>query len=209
MEKEIYLTLLQGFFTGAGLIIAIGAQNAFVLRQGLMKNQVFITALFCTLADAALIVVGVAGLGKIMTTNPILLLVAKWGGALFLFWYGLRSFRAIFRSESLHPEKVKGPVRPSLKTTLLTLAALTFLNPHVYLDTVVLLGSIGSQFESNERPFFALGAMFASLVWFFGLCYGARLLAPFFESPKAWKVLDFGIGCIMWGIALSLLLFHH
>ena len=198
-----HIPLLKGCFTSAGLIIAIGAQNAFVLKQGLMKNQVFATALFCAFVDALLIGVGVGGLGSLFTSSPILLFVAKWGGAAFLIWYGYRSFRSIFRSQALHL-KAGNEDRPSLKATLLTLAAVSFLNPHVYLDTVVLLGSIGSQFTSAERPFFAAGAMIVSFIWFFSLCYGARLLAPLFQNPKAWKVLDFLIGCIMWAIALSL-----
>lgn len=198
----MHYPLLQGCITGAGLIIAIGAQNAFVLKQGLLKNQVFVTALFCALADALLIALGVGGVGRILASNYELLFIAKWGGAAFLLWYGYRSFRSVFRSKNL---KASGSDTPNLKETLLTLAALTFLNPHVYLDTVVLLGSIGAQFPSDERPFFAIGAMIASFVWFFGLCYGARLLAPLFEKPVAWKILDFGVGCVMWAIAISLL----
>lgn len=197
--------LLKGCFTGAGLIVAIGAQNAFVLKQGLMKNQVFATALFCAIVDALLIALGVGGLGAIFTSNIMLLSLAKWGGAAFLFWYGFKAFRSCFKS-SQGLEIAKGPDRPSLKESLLILAGVSFLNPHVYLDTVVLLGSIGAQFEGSQRPFFAMGAMFASMAWFFGLCYGARLLAPFFENQKSWKILDFCIGSIMWAIAASLLL---
>jgi L-lysine exporter family protein LysE/ArgO len=203
--ENFSIPLLKGMITGAGLIIAIGPQNAFVLKQGLMRNQVFVTAFFCFLVDSALIALGVGGLGEILTSSRILLLIAKWGGAAFLFWYGLRSFRSIFHSESLQAKNNQGPRKPSFQETLCILAALSFLNPHVYLDTVVLLGSIGAQFCSHERPFFALGAMASSLIWFFSLCYGARFLAPFFASQKSWKVLDFCIGCMMWGIAVSLL----
>jgi L-lysine exporter family protein LysE/ArgO len=196
--------LLEGFLTGAALIIAIGAQNAFVFKQGLKKDHLFTTALFCTLADGLLISIGVGGLGEIFTSNRYLLLVAKWGGALFLFWYGLRSFRAISLAESLRVNDVNRSSAQSIRKLLLTLAALSFLNPHVYLDTVVLLGTIGSQFDLSQRPFFAFGAIFASASWFFGLCYGSRLLAPFLKSPRAWQVIDLCIGCIMWGISFSL-----
>ncbi len=198
-----YLPLLKGCLTGAGLIIAIGAQNAFVLKQGLMKNRVFLTALFCALVDILLIALGAMGLGAFITSHTALLAVAKWGGAGFLFWYGLRSFRSVFSNQTL---ECVGEMRPpSLKETIVTLAAISFLNPHVYLDTVVLLGTIGAQFEASQRPLFAYGAMLASLFWFFGLCYGARLLRPFFENPKSWKLLEFAIGCIMWFIAITLL----
>lgn len=205
MEPHFLLSLLEGFSTGAGLIIAIGAQNAFVLKQGIAKNQVFATALFCAFTDALLICIGVAGLGTLLTTSPILLLISKWGGALFLAYYGFRSFCAVFSSQSLKLDK-KGHQHPSLKKTLLILAALSFLNPHVYIDTVVLLGSISAQFAGESRLFFALGAILASFIWFFGMCYGARFLAPLFAKPLSWKILDIIIGCTMWGIAFSLVL---
>lgn len=204
--KTAYLfPFLEGCGTGASLIIAIGAQNAFVLKQGILKNHVFATALFCAITDALLITIGVAGFGELLTLNPILLVIAKWGGAAFLFYYGLRAFWSVFSDHSLKINQ-KEPALPSLKETILILCALSFLNPHVYLDTVVLLGTIGSQFESVSRVFFTLGAIFASFTWFFGVCYGARYLAPLFSKPASWKVLDFLIGCIMWGIALSLVL---
>lgn len=200
-----FFPFLEGCGTGAGLIIAIGAQNAFVLKQGILKNQVFATALFCAVTDAFLISIGVAGFGELLSLNPILLLVAKWGGAAFLFYYGIRSFRSVFSDHTLKINK-KGPGHPSLKESILVLCALSFLNPHVYLDTVVLLGTIGAQFEGMNRLFFTLGAISASFIWFFGMCYGARYLAPLFGKPSSWKILDFLIGCIMWGIAISLVL---
>lgn len=205
METSWSLSMLSGFGTGAGLIIAIGAQNAFVLKQGLLRNRVFVTALFCALLDAFLIGIGVGGFGSALASNPFLLTCAKWGGALFLIYYGAKSFYAVFSSHTLD---VHAPQRnPSLKSTLLTLSALSLLNPHVYLDTVVLLGSISAQFQKEERIFFGVGAAFASLVWFFSLCYGARFLAPLFRKPISWKILDFLIGCVMIAIALSLLFY--
>lgn len=204
MEAFCVAPFIEGCGTGAGLIIAIGAQNAFVLKQGILKNHILITVLVCSIIDALLICVGVGGFGAILTSNLLLLTIARWGGAAFLIYYGFRSFRAVFKSESLKLES--GQKRPDLKTTLGTVLALSLLNPHVYLDTVVLLGSIGAQFPPSERLFFALGAMLASFIWFFGLGYGAAYLAPLFKKPIAWKILDFLIGCVMWAIALSLIL---
>jgi L-lysine exporter family protein LysE/ArgO len=194
--------LIEGLLTSGGLIIAIGAQNAFVLRQGLMKHQVFLTALFCFISDSSLILLGVGGFGSLVTTSPILLQMAKWGGTIFLFWYGLRSFRSACKNQTLNLTKPKGPAKPSLKETFFILLAVSFLNPHVYLDTVVFIGSVGAQFEIHERPYFALGAIISSCIWFFGLSYGARMLGPVFEDPKAWKILDILVGSIMWCIAL-------
>ncbi|MBS0272414.1 MAG: amino acid transporter [Proteobacteria bacterium] len=207
MNSFCLAPFIEGCGTGAGLIIAIGAQNAFVLKQGILKNHVFITALTCALIDAFLISVGVGGFGVILTSNALLLTIARWGGAAFLGYYGFRSFQSVFKSESLKLDLKPG--RLSLKMSLGTALALSLLNPHVYLDTVILLGSIGAQFPKVERLFFALGAMLASFIWFFGLGYGAAYLGPLFQKPLAWKILDFCIGCIMWGIALSLLLWSQ
>lgn len=204
MEECCVGPFLEGCGIGAGLIVAIGAQNAFVLKQGILKNYVFVTVLICAIIDALLIGVGVGGFGAILTSNLLLLILARWGGALFLAYYGFRSFRSVFKSESLKLDST--PERPDLKLTVVTVLALSLLNPHVYLDTVVLLGSIGAQFPGPERLFFALGAILASFVWFFSLGYGAAYLAPLFQKPLAWKILDFFIGCVMWAIALSLIL---
>lgn len=191
----------QGLGLGAGLIIAIGAQNAFVLRQGLQRRQVFVTALVCVLCDAALIVLGVAGFGTLVSSSALLSTVAAWGGAVFLFGYGLRAFWAAFRAGGL--EAQTGPPLTRREAVLSTLAV-SLLNPHVYLDTVVLLGSIGGQFAGAARAAFGLGAVTASTVWFFGLAYGAARLGPLFRRPVAWRVLDVLIGVVMWSIAASL-----
>lgn len=146
-----------------------------------------------------------AGFGALITSSPLLLTIARWGGAIFLGYYGFRSFRSAFKSSALNFDAT--PERPTLKVTILTVLALSLLNPHVYLDTVVLLGSIGAQFPTEERLFcFLLGAMLASFIWFFCLGYGAAYLGPVFQKPLAWKILDFLIGCVMWIIALALLL---
>lgn len=196
---------LEGCGTGAGLIVAIGAQNAFVLKQGLLKNHVFVTSLVCALADAILITLGVSGFGQLIACNALLMELARWGGVAFLSWYGFRAFRNAFKNTSLTVDQ-QNVERPSLRVTVITLLVVTFLNPHAYLDAIVLLGSISAQFSHVERPFFMFGSIVASFVWFFGLCYGARFLAPLFAKPIAWKVLDFLIGMVMWGIAISLVL---
>lgn len=193
---------LSGFLLGASLIIAIGAQNAFILRQGLLRQHVFILCLICALSDALLIAAGVAGLGTLIAQSPLLINVVTMGGALFLFCYALFAFRRALKPEVLHAAKTGGG---SLKAALAACLAFTFLNPHVYLDTVLLLGSLSARYEGSARMAYAAGAMLASFVWFFGLGYGARLLEPVFARPAAWRVLDVAIGLVMAGIGLSLL----
>lgn len=198
---------LQGFATCAALIIAIGAQNAFVLRQGIKREHVFVVALMCSLSDAFLVSLGVAGLGTLVQQNPLLLSIAKYGGATFLFVYGFFAAKRAWRPSGEGLSISGGAVAPtSLKKTVLACLAFTYLNPHCYLDTVVLMGSLSSQFEGDLRWAFAVGAVSASFVWFFSLAYGARLLAPAFAEPGAWRVLDAIIAIVMWGIALSLLM---
>jgi L-lysine exporter family protein LysE/ArgO len=195
--------VVSGFGLGFGLILAIGAQNAFVLRQGLRHEHVFAVCLACALSDAALIVAGVAGFGWIVEAAPWLKPAMTWGGAAFLAVYGLLSFRrALGPPETLEAAKTS---TASLGTTLLTCLALTWLNPHVYLDTLVLVGSVSTDFDPH-RPAFGFGAVAASGVFFFGLGYGARLLAPLFARPVAWRVLDGLVGTVMWAIAATLLL---
>lgn len=196
------LVALEGFALGASLIVAIGAQNAFVLRQGLLRSHVLPVVLLCALCDAALIAVGVAGFGALVSSSPGLLTAVGVGGAAFLFAYGLRSFRSAFRSGALSP--LEAPPAP-LGRTLATAAALTLLNPHVYLDTVVLLGGIAGRHPDGDRLWFAMGAAAASVVWFVGLGFGARLLAPLFARPAAWRVLDIIIGVVMTTLAALLL----
>ncbi len=191
----------QGLGLGAGLIIAIGAQNAFVLRQGLKKQHVFFTALVCTLCDAALITLGVAGFGSVVASYPVLTNLAAWGGAAFLFVYGWRAFLAVFKAAGLEAE---GSATLSRRDAVLTALAVSLLNPHVYLDTVVLLGGIGGQFGGQNRVLYGAGAVTASSVWFFSLAYGATRLGPLFRRPLSWRILDAVIGLIMWSIAFSL-----
>ena len=192
--------VVAGFGLGFSLILAIGAQNAFVLRQGLRRAHVLAVVLTCAVSDAILIAAGVAGFGALALAVPGLEVVMRYGGAAFLIWYGARALRAAWRGGAALEA---GAGTGSLRGALLTCLALTWLNPHVYLDTVVLLGSISAQYD--DRLGFALGAMTASFVFFFALGYGARALAPVFARPNAWRWLDALVGAVMWAIAGKLL----
>lgn len=194
-------TFIYGFSLGFSLILAIGAQNAFVLKQGLKHEHVFLVSFICALSDAILILIGVSGFHILVSEFPSVVTVARYGGAAFLFVYGFLSFRTAFLTKHrLAPSEL--PSNGAYRTAL-TCLAFTWLNPHVYLDTVVLLGSISSQFK-DEIIEFASGATSASFVFFFSLGYGARLLRPIFEKPRAWQVLEVLIGFVMWGIAAKL-----
>ncbi|SLN27104.1 Arginine exporter protein ArgO [Pseudoruegeria aquimaris] len=192
-----------GFALGFSLILAIGAQNAFVLRQGLRNEHVLPVVLTCALSDAVLIALGVSGFGAIAGAAPWLIPAFRWGGALFLLGYGALAFRAAYRGGAAL--SAGDQPRQSLAAALTTCLALTWLNPHVYLDTVVLLGSISTQYE-GARLAFGLGAASASFTFFFGLGFGARLLRGFFARPAAWRVLDVVVGATMWAIAASLII---
>lgn len=200
---ELLLSALQGFAMGGGLIIAIGAQNAFVLKMGLLRRHLLPVVLFCFLSDAALIAAGVGGFGSLVAAFPLLTDAAAIGGALFLAFYGVRAAWAAFRPGAL-VAKDGAAAGPGLLAALGTIAALTWLNPHVYLDTVVLLGGVAGQFPMPDRIWFGAGAVLASAAWFFALGYGARLLSPLFAKPAAWRVLDGLIALVMWSIAISL-----
>ncbi|WP_413989736.1 LysE/ArgO family amino acid transporter [Labrys okinawensis] len=192
---------LAGFLLGLSMIVAIGAQNAFVLRQGLRREHVFAICLACALSDAVLITAGISGFGVVGVAVPWIEPVMRYGGALFLAAYGLRSFRSAFINQGgLSPSDADGH---GLLRTLATCLAFTWLNPHVYLDTVVLLGSISTQY-GGDKTAFGVGAGTASFLFFFSLGYGARLLRPMFAKPGAWRVLDVLIGMTMCGLALKL-----
>ncbi|MDQ0390596.1 LysE/ArgO family amino acid transporter [Labrys monachus] len=193
--------LLSGFLLGLSLIVAIGAQNAFVLRQGLRREHVFAVCLACALSDAVLITAGVAGFSVVGAELPWLEPAMRYGGAVFLIAYGLRSFRAaLLDTGTLAPSAIDSP---GLARTLTTCLAFTWLNPHVYLDTVMLLGSISTQYEGDKAAF-GIGAGMASFLFFFSLGYGARLLRPLFARPGSWRVLDASVGMTMCGLALKL-----
>lgn len=200
--SELLRPAVEGFFLGASLIVAIGAQNAFVLRQGLARRHVFPIATFCFLSDALLIAAGVGGLGSVVQAAPRVLFVVTLAGAAFLTAYGVMALRRAARISAL---SATGAAEMRLGPALVMVAALTFLNPHVYLDTVVLLGSLSGRHAGAARMAFGLGAMIASGVWFYALGFGARLLAPLFARPVAWQILDILIGLVMLAIAASLL----
>lgn len=193
-----------GMTMGLSLIVAIGAQNAFVLRQGLRNEHVFAVSLTCALSDAILIAAGVAGFGKLMALAPWLDPLMRYGGAAFLIWYGAISMRSALRSTETLSVTASAEPR-SLKAVLLTCLAFTWLNPHVYLDTLVLLGSISTQFP-GEGLSFAAGAMLGSFLFFFSLGYGARWLRPLFANPLAWRILEAVIALVMWAIAFKLVM---
>lgn len=191
-----------GFFLSLSLIVAIGAQNAFVLRQGLRREHVFWVCLTCGTSDALLIAGGVAGFGALAEKLPWFEAAMRYGGAAFLLWYGWRNARSAWQGG--HMLQAQGETGKPLSKTLLTLLAITLLNPHVYLDTVVLIGSISAQYDN--RFWFGVGAVLASISFFFALGYGARILAPLFARPSSWRVLDGLIALTMWGIAAGLLI---
>ena len=198
------LAIGTGLLTGLSLIIAIGAQNAFVLRQGLTRQHVFAVVMFCALSDALLIVFGMLGLGVAIMSLPILLEVFRFGGAAYLVYFAATSFRRALRPQALEASETKAG---SLAAALATAAALTYLNPHVYIDTLLLLGSIGNQFGA-DRWLFAFGAATGSVIWFFSLGFGAKLLSRFVTRPSFWKYLDFSIGLVMLAIGLMLLTYN-
>lgn len=197
------LTLLKGFITSGSLIVAIGAQNAFVIRQGLLRQHLFLTALTCSFVDATLIILGVFGFGHLIASYPLLVELSKIFAIVFLFFYGMFSIRSIFKAKSLTNSEVD---LPSKKKTIFLLLALSLLNPHVYLDTVILLGSIASQHPDKERLYFAIGAISASFAWFFAITYGSRFASPLLCNPNIWRVIDSLIAIIMWAIALNVIM---
>ncbi len=194
---------VTGFATAFTLILAIGAQNAFVLRQGLIRTHVFWLCLLCAVSDALLITAGVLGFGYVVTLYPLLPQIMAWGGAAFLFVYGAMRLWAAWRGA--YAMQLAGK-SAGLWATLATGAAFTWLNPHVYLDTLGLVGAVSTQYVvSAEKLAFGLGAVTSSFVFFFSLGYGARLLAPIMQSARSWRVLDVLIGLVMWALAVKLL----
>lgn len=200
---QTWTVLAQGFSSTAVLIVAIGAQNAFVLRQGLRREHIMAVVAVCALSDAVLINLGVWGMGTAAATHPALALGARVFGALYLIVYAWRSLQRAWSPQALAVDAAHQ--RTPLAQVLGTTFALTWLNPHVYLDTVLLLGSMASPFAGMERAAFAAGASLASSVWFTTLGWGARWLAPLFATPQAWRILDAGIALLMLGLAALLL----
>ena len=199
----MFTAFITGFFLGLSLIVAIGAQNTFVLRQGIIRQHVFYIALFCAISDSLLISIGIAGISFFL--NDFISEFSKliFGlSALWLFTYGVLRIRSALRANSAII--ANSYEQTSLLKTISIVAVFTFLNPHVYLDTVILIGSISQQFIDNARIYFAIGASSASFVWFFSLAYGAKLLAPLMQKPSYWRILDLIIALIMFVIAFNL-----
>ena len=194
---------LQGFGTGGGLIVAIGAQNAFVLSQGVRKNHHLIVALICIICDTIFISAGVAGFGSFVSGHPVFSQWVTWGGAGFLIFYGFGSFRSAMKGGRLQAQDKA--VR-SLGTAVIATLAVTLLNPHFYLDTVILLGGISSQFHGQMRLYFWIGAVCASVIWFISLSLGGQMLAPLFQKQISWRILDSLVCATMWFIAGSLIM---
>ena len=194
------IALLPGLLTGLSLIIAIGAQNAFVIRRGLSRSHVLLVVLICAASDAFLIFLGTGGLGTLIQSKPDLLEFIRWFGVIYLTWFGIKSVRSVLSNQSL---EVGEGTTSSKKTAILSVLGFTFLNPHVYLDTVILLGSIANQFE-EDRWFFAIGGAVASVVWFSTIGFGARAASRFMSKPIFWKILDSVIAAVMFTIAITL-----
>ncbi len=200
----MWLAYLNGLGIGLSLIIPIGVQNAYLLSQGLKRQHRFVLALTCAVLDMILISIGVAGLGAFVQFHPMLAIIARWFGAIFLLWYGLRSFYAVLKRHTLEADKTHQRVR-RVWQEILFISALTLLNPHVYIDAMVLLGSISTHFHGIGRFYFGAGAITASFIWFFSLVYASGFLSPIFQKPRAWQILDIIVGLIMCGIALTLI----
>ncbi|NAW82434.1 LysE family transporter [Vibrio sp. V43_P6S15P86] len=195
--------LLQGFGLGASMIIPIGAQNAYVLNQGIKRNHHLTTATICSILDMIFISLGIFGGGAILSQNEILLTSVTLGGIAFLSFYGLLSLKSAFKSDSESESKGEVVAR-GRRTVILGALAVTVLNPHLYLDTVVILGSIGGQFEGHDRIAFALGTMIASFVWFYTLSIGAAKLGPTLSKPRVKKSIDIAVAVMMFTIAYIL-----
>ncbi|MFM2373848.1 MAG: hypothetical protein RJA75_744 [Actinomycetota bacterium] len=193
-------TVLAGLATGLSLIVAIGAQNAFILRQGLLKKHVLPIVLICAFLDATLIVLGVLGLGSLISLVPGAIEVIRWVGVAFLVWYGSTALRRFMKNESL---KAAEAGSGTLKQTILTVLALTLLNPHVYIDTVIFIGGIANQFQ-EDKWLFVIGAVTASFIWFFALGFGASKASVLVSKPVFWKILDVFIAAVMYSLAITL-----
>jgi L-lysine exporter family protein LysE/ArgO len=198
------IAIVPGFLAGLSLIIAIGAQNAFVIRQGLTKKYVLLTVLICACSDALLIALGASGLGALIKSNKDLLEFVRWFGVAYLLWFAFKSAKSAFKQEVLNSA---GEASANKRSVVLTVLALTFLNPHVYLDTVVLLGSISNQFGS-DKWFFVTGAIIASFLWFTSIGFGAKSASRFMSRPIFWKILDSLIAAIMLSIAAFLAFYN-
>ncbi|WP_353951884.1 LysE/ArgO family amino acid transporter [Knoellia sp. S7-12] len=200
MNTTILAALLGGLVSGFSLIVAIGAQNAFVLRQGVARQHVGVVVAICAISDLLLIVAGVVGVGALVQGHPTVLRIVTLGGAAYLVWFGVRSFLA-----ARHPKTLVAGAPAAKASAVATAFALTWLNPHVYLDTVLMLGNLSTSYGSTGRWWFGAGACVASVLWFTCLGYAARLASRWFAHPRTWQVLDIAIGLVMFLLAAMLL----
>lgn len=197
------LAFVDGFLLGGSLIVAIGAQNAFVIKQGLVGRFVFWVCLFCAVADAVLIVAGVSGIGLLVAQWPALVPMMTYAGAAYLAWFGVLAVRRVLSPVT---DQAQAHDTETLSGALLQCAAFTLLNPHVYLDTVILLGGLANARPFDERDLFALGAATASFVWFFAIGFGAMMLKPVLDRPSVWRLIDAVIAVIMFSLSIKFLL---
>lgn len=197
--------VVQGFAIGASMIIPIGAQNAYLLNQGIKRNHHLTVATICMLCDCFLILLGVYGGGQLLATNPIMMTLITWAGIVFLAIYGGMSFRAMVKPKIVVSDLASN--KSSLRIVVLGTLAVTILNPHVYLDTMVILGSVGSQFKGQAQLYFVIGCFIASLTWFYSLALTASKLSSVLARPKTQQLINFIVGIIMWCIAFAL--FRH
>lgn len=203
----MFSEIISGAMISGSLIIAIGAQNLFVLKQGLLKNHVFFVSAICFVCDFILMTIGVLGIGTFISSNPLITNILAILGALFLIWYGLCAFKSAIQGTSSMQVTSEDPQNNRLMKVILSTLAVTLLNPHVYLDTVVIVGGIAGTLTNEQKLSFLIGAVCVSFIWFFGIGYGARLLTPLFKQKRMWIMLDCFVGLIMFYIAYRLVLY--
>lgn len=201
--------ILRGALISASLIIAIGAQNLFVLKQGLLRNHIFYVSGICFICDFVLMSIGILGVGTFISNNPFITNILAILGALFLIWYGFKAFKSAIKGTSSMQVQSQDSNNNSLVKVILATLAITLLNPHVYLDTVVIVGGIAGTLNSEQKMAFLTGAVCVSFIWFFSIGYGARLLTPLFKQKKMWVVLDCLVGLVMFYIAYRLILYVY
>ena len=201
--------ILRGALISASLIIAIGAQNLFVLKQGLLRNHIFYVSGICFICDFVLMSIGILGVGTFISNNPFITNILAILGALFLIWYGFKAFKSAIKGTSSMQVKSQDSNNNSLVKVILATLAITLLNPHVYLDTVVIVGGIAGTLNSEQKMAFLIGAVCVSFIWFFSIGYGARLLTPLFKQKRMWVVLDCLVGLVMFYIAYRLILYVY
>lgn len=201
--------ILRGAFISASLIIAIGAQNLFVLKQGLLRNHIFYVSGICFICDFVLMSIGILGVGTFISSNSYITNILAILGALFLIWYGFKAFKSAIKGTSSMQVQSQDSNNNSLVKVILATLAITLLNPHVYLDTVVIVGGIAGTLNSEQKMAFLIGAVCVSFIWFFSIGYGARLLTPLFKQKRMWVVLDCLVGLVMFYIAYRLILYVY